>query len=253
MKFLIIEDEPLAARRLEKMIVSVRPESEMLAHLESVEESVAWLHTHDMDKIELAFVDIQLADGTSFEIFHLVETDFPVIFTTAYDAYAIQAFQVNAIDYLLKPVKRNELADAIQKYEKYDRIKMSGENLARLLSEMKPSYKERFVVKVGRTIRVVRTADVAYFYTEDRITFLMDKDGKRYPVEMTLEQLESVLDPSEFYRANRQFIVHIRHIREMLAYSKSRLKLKLDPPIDRQIVVSTERASDFKEWLSGDK
>jgi two-component system LytT family response regulator len=251
MKILIIEDEVAAAQRLGKLIRKVNPSNEIIEVLQSVESAVEWLHENAHNEVDLAMMDIQLADGTSFEIFELAKVDFPVIFTTAYDEYALQAFKVNAIDYLLKPIKSNELEKALNKYEKLNAP--FKESYSRLIQNMRDtSYKQRFVVKVGRTIKIIKTEDIAYFYTEAKISFVTNKSGKRYPVDISLDHLEEMLDPNIFYRANRQFIININAIKEMYAYSKARVKIGLDPPCDREVIVSTERSSRFKKWLSGD-
>ncbi len=248
MKVLIIEDEATAARRLANLIQEIDPSIEVLAQLESIESSVFWLEKHPMP--DLLFMDIHLADGSSFEIFKFVKVEKPVIFTTAYDEYALQAFKVNAIDYLLKPLKRAELEQALQKYRSLVRpAEVDYHALASSISNDK--YNTRFLIRFGQNIKVVEFRDAAYFYTEDKITFVVTKEGKRYPIEPSLEKLDEMADPRVFFRINRQFIVNIECIKEMSTYSKSRVKLKLDPPTDKETVVSTERSPVFKKWLVG--
>lgn len=248
MKALIIEDEETAARRLSKMVQEIAPKIEILDQLDSIEAALNWFAQHPMP--DLIFMDIHLADGSSFEIFHHQQIDRPVIFTTAFDQYALQAFKVNAVDYLLKPIKKAELEQAINKYVKlHTPAVMNYSALANAMQ--RDEYNRRFLIRFGQNIKVVEFRDAAYFYTEDKITFLMTKEGKRYPIEPSLEKLEEMADPRTYFRINRQFIVNIESIKEMYAYSKSRVKLILNPPIDRETVVSTERSPIFKKWLMG--
>lgn len=248
MKALIIEDEEAAARRLAKMVQEIDPKIEILEQLDSIEASLNWLANHPMP--DLIFMDIHLADGASFELFNLHEINCPVIFTTAFDQYALQAFKVNAVDYLLKPIKKAELEQAIQKYLKLH--KPAAMNYSAIANAMqRDEYNRRFLIRFGQNIKVVEFRDAAYFYTEDKITFLVTKEGKRYPIEPSLEKVDEMADPRTFFRINRQFIVNIECIKEMYAYSKSRVKLTLNPPIDRETVVSTERSPIFKKWLLG--
>ncbi len=249
MKVLIIEDETAAARRLAKLITEIDPNIEVVEQLDSIEGSVLWFEQHPMP--DLIFMDIHLADGSSFEIFNHLKIEKPIVFTTAYDEYALQAFKVNAIDYLLKPLKKTELEQAIAKYKSLQKptVEMNYQALANTLQTDK--YNTRFLIRFGQNIKVVEFRDAAYFYTEDKITFIVTKEGKRYPVEPSLEKLDEMADPRAFFRINRQFIVNIESIKEMYAYSKSRVKLKLDPPTDKETIVSTERSPVFKKWLVG--
>ena len=200
-------------------------------------------------------MDVQLADAVSFEIFKQVEVTAPVVFITAYDAYAVQAFKVNSVDYLLKPVKKEELQNAL---EKFDRVQKTAEpSVSQLMQWLqqqnptKPDYVTRFLVQVGQQLKTVETNDAAYFYTHDKIIFLTTKEGKRYAVDYHLDKLEQMLDPSKFFRINRQYIVSIDAIDKMTAYPKSRVKIELKPPAPDETVTSTERSSDFKKWLAG--
>lgn len=247
MRILVIEDEAAAARRLVKMVEELFPEAEIVGQLESIAESIAWLK--DRPAPELILLDIHLADGSSFEIFQHQEVTTPIIFTTAYDQYAIQAFQVNAVDYLLKPIKREELRLAIQKYEQRFATapKIDYKALARAVHQENQS--RRFLIRVGRQIRLVGMDEIAYVYTESKITFLVTREGKRYPVDYSLDRLEEWLPKDEYFRINRQFIVGIHAIDEMLAYSKSRVKLTLHPFCELETIVSTERSPAFKQWL----
>lgn len=251
MNILIIEDEQAAAQRLHKLITRIKPDINLLATLDSVESTIQWLEENKDTQIDLALVDIQLGDGTSFEVFEAVDISFPVVFTTAYDSYALEAFKVHAIDYILKPVKQQDLEDAL---EKYDRLDMGDrQNVRALIKQMQGTqFKHRFVTKVGRTIKILHVDAIAYFMTELKISFAVMSDGKRYPVEYSLDQLDQILDPNTFYRANRQFIINIKAIKELHSYSKARLKVSLVPPPDQDVIVSTERSSRFKQWLAGE-
>ncbi|RMD75216.1 MAG: DNA-binding response regulator [Bacteroidetes bacterium] len=249
MRVLIVEDEPAAARRLEKMLREVAPDAEVAEVLDSIEGVVAWWQTHEPP--DLVLLDIHLADGSSFEIFDQVAVSAPVIFTTAYDQYAVDAFRVNAVDYLLKPIKREELQRAIERYRQQTAAAplVDYRELARAMRG--EAYPRRFLIRRGQTIKVVGMDEVAYFYTEDKITFLTTKEGRRYPIDYSLEKLEEMLDGARFFRINRQFIISIDSIREMYAYSKARVKVELVPPTDHQTIVSTERSPHFKRWLKG--
>ena len=250
MKVLIIEDEDAAARRLQKLVKEIIPDAELKEPLDSVEAVLNWLDNNELP--DLIFMDIHLADGSSFEIFNHVQVEKPVIFTTAYDQYAIQAFKVNTIDYLLKPIKRQELEQAIEKYRKWlGGAQIDYAQLARAMQG--EQYNKRFLIRIGQSIRVVEMKEAAYFYTESKISFVVTREGKRYPLDYSLEKLEEMSDPQIFFRINRQFIVNIEAIKEMYAYSKSRVKVELVPPCELETIVSTERSPYFKKWLVGEE
>lgn len=251
MKVLIVEDEPAAARRLRKLLQEVDADTEVLDQLDSIESTLQWLNDHELP--DLLLLDIHLADGSSFEIFQHHRVECPVIFITAYDQYAIEAFKHNTVDYLLKPVKRPELEKALTKYRRW---RPSGRQIdyARLAEAMRQEeYQKRFLIRFGQNIRIVSIEEIAYFYTQDKITFLNTFSNKRYPVDYSLEKLEEMIDPAVFFRINRQFIININAIDEMYAYSKSRVKIELNPPCDQKTVVSTERSPVFKKWLVGEE
>jgi DNA-binding LytR/AlgR family response regulator len=194
-------------------------------------------------------MDIHLADGSCFEIFKYEHIEIPIIFTTAYDEYALQAFKTNALDYLMKPIKQAELAAAFVKFSK-----MTGSqrpNLENVASLMTPQYVERFLIKSGQNYRIVELRDVSYFMSEDKISYAIRLDGKRSALDFTMDKLETMLSPKAFFRLNRQFIVTARSIEEMSAYSKSRVKVKLIPKNKEEPVVSSERTGEFKRWLIG--
>ncbi|MBL0071256.1 MAG: response regulator transcription factor [Bacteroidetes bacterium] len=251
MKYLIIEDEDPAATRLEKLIAAAAPDFILQNHIVSIRTAVKWLQENEHP--DLIFMDIQLADGISFEIFNQIPVKCPVIFTTAFDQYAIQAFKVNSIDYLLKPVKNDELEVAIAKFRKSKTSTDSPIPYEKLLGLLKgkPELHKRLLIRFGETIKAVEVSDVAYFYTENKINYLCTFDKKTYPLDFNLDQLEAMIDPEHFFRINRQFIVHIKAINKMVSYSKSRVKLELLPPTEIETVVSTERSPNFKNWLTG--
>ena len=249
MKVLIIEDEEMASKRLQKMILDIRPETEILAKLDSVSASIKWIEENKNNPPDLAFLDIQLSDGISFEIFDSTEFPCKVIFTTAFDEYALHAFKVHAIDYLLKPIKKDELEAAIAKFEKENFERPAYDQIAKMLST--DQYKKRFVIRIGRQIKLVQTEEVAFFFTEAKLTYLVTFEGKKYPMDLSLDQLSEMVDPEVFFRANRQFILNIDSIQDMYTYSKSRVKVNTKPEAPNDIIVSTERSSRFKSWLAG--
>ncbi len=255
MTILIIEDEEPAYRRLQKMLKEAEPSATLLDPIVSVSSAVKWFKQNDAP--DLIISDIQLSDGISFEIFKQVDIKCPIIFTTAYDQYAIEAFKVNSIDYLLKPVKKEELEKAVTKFKA-----LSPENASpaidinKLLQSLQPAgsdYKKRFVVRYGEHIKTIDIEEVVYFYTEDKATFLCTKDARRFVVDFNLDTLDSILDPKIFFRINRQYIISIHSIAEMFAYSKSRVLIKLSPASKHETIVSTERSADFKHWLGDEK
>ncbi len=250
MKVLIIEDEQAAVRRLQKLLVDINAEMDMVAALSSIEMAVEWLTVNPAPDVIL--MDIHLADGSSFDIFQMVKIDAPVIFVTAYDEYALKAFKVNAIDYLLKPIKKEELANALKKVSIGKNEKTEEGGLVQKLTEagfIKKS--RRILVKMGQSIKMIDLNRVAYFYSRDKISFAVLPEGKRYPLDQSLDHIEQMIDPERFFRINRQFIVNIDCIDEMIAYSKSRVKLKLLPATDEEAIVSKERSPEFKKWLIG--
>jgi DNA-binding LytR/AlgR family response regulator len=252
MRIFIIEDEQPAAERIRKMVLELLPEAIIPEIPVSISSAVRWLKTNPAP--DLILMDIHLSDGPSFEIFNEVQVASPIIFVTAYDQYALDAFKLNSIDYLLKPVKKEELQRSIEKYRQLTNYNTA--QISELLKQMgsNKSSKElqkRIIIRYGDTIKMVEIADVAYFYTEDKINFLCTKDNLRYPIDQNLDELESIIDPSIFFRINRQFIVNISAIDKMLAWSKSRVKIILKPSTEIETIVSTERSPHFKEWLTG--
>lgn len=253
MKVIIIEDEEAASRRLAKILSEVDSTLEVVAVLESIERSVEWLRSHEHP--QLIFADIQLADGPSFEIFSKVQVNVPVIFITAYDSYALQAFRFNGIDYLLKPIRKSDVEQSLEKFRQLRNAgtqpKIDYQEILNMLTAKKTVFQKRIVVRIGQTIRTVEISDVAYFYTEEKISFACLNDGKRLPLDFNLDELETILDPSCFFRINRQFIIFIKAIENMFTYSKSRIKVVLKPHTETETIVSAERSAAFKEWLLG--
>ena len=250
MKVLIIEDEKPAARRLQQLLLQQRPQAGILAHLESVEHAVQWLQENP--RPDLLFLDIQLADGLSFDIFREVEVPSPVIFTTAYDQYTLKAFKLNSIDYLLKPIDPEELQQALNKFDRFygKAPLLDPRTLESLIHSFQaPAYKERFIVKIGQQITYIQVEDVRYFYSEDGLLFAQMQDKKRHALDYTLDQLESLLDPRFFFRLNRKAIVHINAIQKVSPYFNSRMIVELRPQPGFDAVVSRDRVSDFKNWL----
>ncbi|RPH33769.1 MAG: DNA-binding response regulator [Bacteroidales bacterium] len=249
MNYIIAEDEKPTAVRLKSMIRAIAPEFNHIETFDSVSSVVKWLKTNQHPN--LAFFDIQLADGLSFEIFEQVSVEFPVIFTTAFNEYAIKAFKVNSIDYLLKPVDEDELKGAVKKFQSNSNkpIRIENEAIAIALSQLTNTYKSRFLVKVGEHLRMIEVDDIALFISMEKSTFLRTYNGRDYGIDFTLEQIESLVDPKKFFRVNRKFIVDIKSIQDIIAYSNSRLKLKLAVATDEDVIVSRERVGEFKEWL----
>jgi len=253
MNILIIEDEAAIARRMQKLLVEINPGITILDILCTIESSVAWLKSHT--EPDLILMDIHLADGSSFEIFDEVEVKCPVIFATAYDQYAIQAFKVNSIDYLLKPVNKEDLAESLKKFKRLqspaNAAGLDYSMLAQLLGMKKSKYLKRMVIRYGDVIKAIEVKDVAYFYTDEKIVFATLNEGKTYPVDFTLDQLEKKMDPERFFRINRKFLISYESIEKMISYSKSRVKITLHPVSELEVISSTERSGDFKEWLAG--
>ena len=250
MNVLIVEDEALAADRLEKILKEITPEITVLAKLGSIKESVKWLMLNSAD---LIFLDIQLSDGLSFSIFDQVSVQTPVIFTTAYDQYAIKAFQLNSVSYLLKPIRKNELAESLQKYKSLKAaFSIDFEGLLSAIQGRKSEFRKRFLIQVADKFRKVEIEEIAYFYTTDGIVFLKTLDGFSYPADTSLDNLESTVDPAQFYRINRKYFVSMKSISQMFAWSRSRIKLVLKPLVDddNETIVSIDRSNEFKKWLN---
>lgn len=251
MKALIIEDEIMAVQRLTKMLGELDKKIEIVTDLDTITASIQWLKTNEMP--DVVFLDIHLADGLSFEIFKSVDITCPIIFTTAYDQYAIQAFKVNAIDYLLKPIKKAELERSLEKFYKIQAPPIVDyRNILQSIQEKTPQqYQKRFLIRYGQKYKIVEVAEIAYCFIQDKIVFACTADGKHYPMDYNLDKLETMLSPDEFYRINRQVLARSSAIRELYAFSKSRVKVELQPKFNEDVIVSKERTSKFKEWLIG--
>jgi len=249
MNAIIIEDENLTAQRLEGLLKKYDPAIKVLATLPSVEESVQWLRRHDAP--DLVFMDIHLEDDLCFKIFELAPLHSPVIFTTAYDEYMIKAFKVNSIDYLLKPVNPDELTAALEKFKalKSQFSKPDFDTLLQYIGQRAPEYKTRFMITVGNKIRSIETADIAYFYSDEKITFMVTREGQHLPIDFSLDKLNTLLDPRQFFRANRQYLVGFEAIQNVFTHFKGKLKLELLPKNKHEVFVSGDRMTDFKEWL----
>lgn len=249
MNVIIIEDEPLSAEHLANLLGRADKTVQVSATYDSVKRAVEALNAGS--DANLIFVDIHLADGLSFEIFDKVEINTPVIFTTAYDEYAIKAFKYNSIDYLLKPIGLAELKAALEKYRRLNgpHEKTGFREMAEAYNAVQKQYKQRFMVRMGETIVSVKTEDVAHFLAEDGIVLLCTSGGKRYPVDYSLDQVEEYCDPKLFFRINRKVMVNISAIQKISTYFNSRLKIAAGPLAEEDGIVSRERVGDFKLWL----
>lgn len=252
MNVLLIEDEPQAAQRLEKLVKAIVPGVVILAKIDTVKNSVEWLTSNPPP--DLILMDIQLADGISFSIFDQCEVKSPVIFTTAYDEYALKAFKVNSIDYILKPVDEAELKAAIQKFELLTGSKNSApdkmlESIGLAMQMLTKKYKERFVVKVGEHLKSIEVSDILFFFSLEKTTFAQTKDGRKHILDFTIEQLDGLINPDRFFRINRKYLVAADSIQDMISYTNSRLKLVLKTSYDNDVIVARERVQEFKDWL----
>ncbi len=240
----IVEDERLSADRLKGLIEKHTPQVEIIQILDSVAVAREWLQINS--RFDLIFLDIQLNDGTSFDLLIEGLIQCPIIFSTAYDQYAIKAFKYNSIDYLLKPVNVDELKVAVEKFQRVTERKPDISQLTRLV---KGDFKKRFLVKLGERLQSVEVTEIAYFYYDSGVTFLATKTGKKWPVDTSIESLEDTLNPLEFFRINRKLIVNLQGISEIHTYFNGRLLLKLDPAPSFETIVSRERVSEFKLWM----
>ncbi len=252
MKVIIIEDEILSAQRLKKMISDYSPDIEVIAELESIEESIKWFNQNPHP--DLIFLDIHLEDDLSFAIFEKVNISSPIIFTTAFDEYAIKAFKLKSIDYLLKPVAQEELNAALKKYREMTKgqgISTELNALYEMIVQKMPKYRERFSVAYGQKIKTFSIEEIAYFISNEGSTSACLYDGKSYPVDESIEKLKNELDPVDFFRINRQLLVKLNAIANVHVYPKSRLKLELKPDPGFEVYVSIDKVVPFKEWYGG--
>ncbi len=251
MRVLIVEDEKPAARRLERLILAMRPETEILEVTDTIEDAVAFFERHAANPPDLVFMDIHLADGLSFEIFNRTEVLVPVVFVTAYDHYALRAFKVNSIDYLLKPVEEAELAAAIAKFEGRTVAPLPGElrQLLKTLSQATVDFRKRFLVKTAGRIAFVQIEEIGYFFSDSGNTFLVTNGSDRFLLDSPLDEIEPDLDPAKFFRINRAMIVGLHAIRKIDPHFNNRFALELAPAYEGEVLVSRQRGPAFRQWL----
>lgn len=253
MNIAIIEDEKPAAAMLEMLIKQIEPSTQVLATLPSVAKSIDWLRANE-NNVDVLFMDIQLTDGLCFEIFKEIQVSKPIIFTTAYDEYAIEAFKVNSIDYLLKPIKIDDLTRSINKFKNLKGVQQpvdvqTYQDLINLLTQKQQSYPSRLMIKIGEHIKSIKVDDIAFFFAEGRTAFVVTNEKKKYIVDHTLEELTTMLDPKLFFRCNRTYIININTIIDVVVYSSTRLKVRLPKEFEDEIIISRERVSQFKAWF----
>jgi two-component system, LytTR family, response regulator LytT len=252
MKILIVEDEELAVKKLQKTLAGVDPSAIVAGITDSIHSTVEWLQ--DNPQPDLILMDIELADGQSFEIFNLADVKSPVIFTTSYDEYALKAFKVNSVDYLLKPIQKEELQAALNKYHKLKPAGSADINMDSLVKELQQKlqpkqYRRRFLVKHAQKLVSVEIEDIAYFYSDGRINFFKTNDNKKFVVDYTMDELEDMLDPERYFRISRAFYVSVGSIDKIDDYFGNRLILGLKPVVDKEALVSREKVTDFKKWM----
>lgn len=250
MKILIVEDERLAQERLKQMILKIRPEWEILEPIEGVRPATAWLSSHPMP--DLILMDIQLEDGVSFEIFEQIQVDAPVIFTTAYDEYAIKAFKVNSIDYLLKPINIDALEQAFVKFERVTSQNHTNNipAIEQAFTQIGKKWKSRFLVRVGQSYMPISVSDIELFYVSERSVFMRTAQSKTYDLDYSLDQLQQLVDPELFFRISRNYLIHINAVAKMVSYSSSRMKIILaSGNFPEDLIVSREKVSEFKKWI----
>ncbi len=249
MKVLIIEDEQPAAQKLIRLMAEIEPNIQIIAILKSVEQATNWFAVNPSP--DLIFMDIQLEDGLSFELFEITSIKTPVIFTTAYNEYTLKAFKVNSVDYLLKPISSDDLKAALDKFNTFHRQKTDYARIESIINQLQPKTKERFLIKIGEHYRSVPIPSVLCFFILERNTFILTDKGKNYPVDYSLDKIEQMVDPNLFFRVNRNFIINFNAIQDIHVYSSNRLKLILNGRSDKddEILVSRERVGEFKQWM----
>jgi two-component system, LytTR family, response regulator LytT len=250
MKVLIIEDEIHTANGLVKMLKAIEKDIDVLQIIGSVEETVEFLC--EKPDIDLIFMDIQLSDGISFEIFSEIKVEYPVIFTTSFDEYAIKAFQVNSVDYLLKPIEQSSLQKSLDKFKKLFSKNTHNQQIEQMLSQIsfvQKEFKSRILVKTAKGLLSLQIAEIAYFYIDNQMAFIKTHDNGRYSLDKTLDEMEKLINPKKFFRLNRQVIASIESIGNIHNYFNYALKIELKPPIDKEIIVSRYSVKEFKQWL----
>ena len=249
MNIVIIEDEQLAAEKLERYLLKYNAEIKILVVLTSIYEAVNWFQKNS--NYEVVFMDIQLTDGLSFEIFNQTKISKPVIFSTAFDEYAIDAFKVNSIDYVLKPVTFTDISQALNKLKSMPTI-FSAEKVSNMDEIVKKKKeKDRFLVRLGNHIHSIKTAEISLFFAEGRTVYLVTKEHKKFIIDFKLEEIEQIIKSALFFRVNRSFIININEIKDVIVYSNSRLKITPKVKLEKEIIVSREKVNTFKNWLEG--
>lgn len=258
MKILIVEDEELAVKKLQKTLASVDDTTEIVGVADSIKSSVEWLQQNPSP--DLILMDIELSDGQSFEIFNLIEVKTPVIFTTSYDEFALKAFKVNSVDYLLKPIQKEDLETALGKFKKMKESFGGSINntpdlsidtiVKELQQKLQPKeYRRRFLVKHAQKLVSINCDEIAYFYSDGRLNFFKTNDNRKFVVDYTMDELEEMLDPEKYFRISRSFYVSVASIEKIEDYFGNRLILNLNPPVDKEALVSREKVTDFKKWM----
>lgn len=250
MNVVIIEDELIAAQNIKDALKEYDATIQVLAVLRTVKKAIDWLSLH-LAEVDVLLMDIKLTDGISFQIFDAITIQKPIIFTTAYDEYAIRAFKVNSIDYLLKPIAVEDLAVSFKKLNSLVSTNpaINYQLLAQQIQLQQPAYKNRFLVRQGTSLFAIPTSEIAYFIADGNLVLLRTTGNKSYPINYPLELLEDQLEPESFFRINRKMIVHIQAINKIMTYFKGRLKVAVHPPVKEDLIVSHKRASAFKQWL----
>jgi DNA-binding LytR/AlgR family response regulator len=251
MRILIIEDELQAAKRMESLVKEIVPAAQILDKIDTVKKSVQWFKANTPP--DLVLMDIHLADGISFQIFEQCEVKCPVIFTTAYDEYALKAFKVNSIDYILKPVDKTELEAAFAKLKGFSIKETDSKdllaNIEQAMQMLTKKHKTRFIIKVGEHLKTIEVDSILYFFSQEKTTFCQTSEKRDHILDYTLDQLEEMLDKNQFFRINRKYIVHSKAIQDIISYTNSRLRLVLKNSVDNDIIVARERVQEFKDWL----
>ena len=257
MKILIVEDEDLAVKKLKKTLAGVDDSAEIVGETDSIKATVQWLESNPNP--DLILMDIELADGQSFEIFNHTEVKSPVIFITSYDEYALKAFKVNSVDYLLKPVQKEDLQAALEKFREMKKLyapekESSSISLEVLVKELQQKlgskdYRKRFLVKLGQKLVSVEVEEIAYFFSDGRLNFFKTFDNKKYVVDYTMDELNNMLDPEKFFRISRSFYISVGSVAQIHDYFGNRLMLQLKPETEKEAIVSREKVSEFKTWL----
>ncbi len=252
MQILIVEDEELAVKKLQKTLLAVNASANIAGVTDSIKSTVEWLQENPQP--DLILMDIELADGQSFEIFNLAEVKSPVIFTTSYDEYALKAFKVNSVDYLLKPIQKEELQAALNKFQKLKGNSPADINIDVLVKELQQKlqpkeYRKRFLVKHGQKLVSVEIDEIAFFYSDGRLNFFKTNDNRKFVVDYTMDELEEMLEPEKYFRISRSFYVSVNSIDKIDDYFGNRLILQLKPAVDKEALVSREKVTDFKKWM----